>query len=95
MPVVEAIRDWYNDTAPASAPVQATVTWDDVFTCWTALSLDFHSRFRADFGDGILDRRTWRWFTDRVADLLDDKDSRLALAVRPLVMLRKEAKPVD
>lgn len=83
MPIAEAIRDWYHDIAPTQST--AEVTWDTIFRCWRALELDFHHRYQADFGDGVLDRRDWRWFAVRVSDLLDDNTSRLTAAVKTLL----------
>ena len=79
------MRDWYNAATESAATQSIPVTWNHVFTCWRALELDFHERFRADFGDGVLDRRPWRWFAIRVEDLLNTKTSRLATAVRDLI----------
>lgn len=79
------MRDWYN-AAPAE-PATATVSWDHIFTCWRSVELDFHARYRADFGAGILEHRSWRWFEMRVADLLADNTSRTARAVRPLLAI--------
>lgn len=78
------MRDWYNTTAPDEVP-RATASWDHVFACWRSVELDFHTRYGVDFADGTLHRRTWRWFSARVADLLGDNNSRLAQAVRPLI----------
>lgn len=86
MPPDEAIRDWYLDDTPTPAtPTRAAVTWEHIFTCWKAVEVDFHHYFHADFGDGILHRRTWRWFSIRIAQLLSDNNSQLAAALRELL----------
>lgn len=56
------------------------LSWPALLTQWNAIESDFHHFYGCDLGDGILHRRSWRWFHVRVIRLLAE-ESMLARAL--------------
>lgn len=84
-PIIDAengIRAWFND--PREAPVKSgdlNLSWRDVFTCWTDVTLDLHERFGVDVHSPILDERPWPWLEARIRDLAMTQGTRLNRAI--------------
>lgn len=77
------IRRWFNPPALAPKPnvlEGVTLSWADIFKCWTELELDFDAR-GYDLGGDILHTRTWRWFEIRAHDIARSPSTRLYRAI--------------
>ena len=74
------MRDWYDPTAPRPKVDESKLTWDNILSNWDAIETDMHMLYGVDVADGILDRRSWRWFRVRVVRLLAE-ESMLARAL--------------
>lgn len=70
------IREWYNPTDEAQEKARS-LTWGRILEHWPLLEGDLHRLLNIDLGDGILHRRSWRWFETRVTYILG-MDSQLA-----------------
>jgi hypothetical protein len=82
------VRRWYNpphmapDQQAKPAPVAGLdLSWRAVLGAWKAVELDFHTVYRVDLRDGILDHRPWGWFVTRFVGLIALADSRLHKAL--------------
>ena len=65
------MRDWYAQSATATAaPAEARVTWPEILDQWVSVTHDLHEVYGIDVESGILRERTWKWFEDKVIDLL-------------------------
>lgn len=65
------MRDWYAQSATTTAaPAEARVTWPEILEQWVSVTHDLHEVYGIDVESGILRERTWKWFEDKITDLL-------------------------
>lgn len=76
---VEGLRWWFEEGQGPAEGVDLSL--GNLLSRWDAIETDFHHFYGCDFGDGVLARRTWRWFRVRMVRLLAD-DTQLARAVK-------------
>jgi len=50
---------------------------------WALIEADAQQHYGLDFSSGILDKRTWRWLSVRILQLLTDNSTRLHKAIYP------------
>ncbi|AUV61581.1 tail assembly chaperone [Gordonia phage MichaelScott] len=68
---VTGMRDWYAQSATTTAaPAEARVTWPEILEQWVSVTHDLHEVYGIDVESGILRERTWKWFEDKITDLL-------------------------
>lgn len=60
-----------------------SANWSEILTEWTSIELDFQDAgiYGIDLESGILDRRSWRWLSLRIAGLISSPSSRLHRAL--------------
>ena len=69
------VRDWWAE--PFKQVDSEKLSWAGLLSEWDAIETDFQHFYNLDLEDGVLDRRTWRWFKIRVLRLLEE-DTKLA-----------------
>ena len=78
---VTGLYEWYEGGIPAPKQGRARqgapeLTWDRLLAQWPLIEADLHSEYGIDVedgraeGNGILQRRTWRWLQIRILGLL-------------------------
>lgn len=72
------LRWWYEEDRPGRD--LPDLSWRSLLSRWDAIETDFHHFYGCDLGDGVLRRRSWRWFRIRVIRLLTE-DSMLSRAL--------------
>lgn len=64
------MRDWYSVPRAPEPATTLTITWPEILEQWVFLAHDLLEVYGIDVGSGILRERTWKWFEDKVVDML-------------------------
>ncbi|QDH47619.1 tail assembly chaperone [Gordonia phage Madeline] len=67
---VTGMRDWYSVPRAPLSDTAARITWPEILEQWVFLAHDLFEVYGIDVESGILRERPWKWFEDKVIDLL-------------------------
>ncbi|AYQ99157.1 tail assembly chaperone [Gordonia phage Bialota] len=67
---VTGMRDWYSVPRAPESDTAARITWPEILEQWVFLAHDLLEVYGIDVESGILRERTWKWFEDKVIDML-------------------------